>query len=227
MGDRVLLVEKLLKGYPTKAKELLIDYLKDVSVQRAVEQYMGTTAPALPAMTFSEQPEPLQTNSYHHAAPPRLRTQNRVPDPKREPFTPSDSAGSVKSYTSSATSAGLEKINLMPSTGPDLPVIARVAPVRHHLIRDKVVHNRGIEINPDPVSELVSLPGEERMITATKAVDMTWCRRNSFNSEPGTFYVVPSACINSDVVLGSNVPTARRFSCQFTAMFYRAYERIR
>lgn len=220
MGDRLTLARKLLDNYHSKALELLMDYLQDKEIRAATEQYIGQhdPSPVRLDMPLAQQSEPSGTRSHHlDSSLLHKSTRKSIPDARYGLPTPSNSAGSVKSHSSSLAAAGLERIYLIScdDDGADRPVLAKSAPGRHNLIRDKVAYGRGLGASPDPVDEmvLVHLPsGGQRYERVKAAVNLTWRRRNEFTTNVDVFYVVSATLFDSDVILGSEVSLESRVS---------------
>lgn len=219
MGDRVTLAQKLLGNYPSKALELLVDYLQDKEIRTATEQYIGQHNPSPVRLdpAFEQQPRSSRTRLYHpDSSIPQRTTRQNIPDARHGLHTPPTSAGSVKSHASSLAAAGLERIYLISydDDGADQPVISRSAPVKHNLIGDKVVYGRSLGASTDHVDELVSVPlpsGGQRREKVTTAVNLTWRRRKEFTTNVDTFYIVSARLLDSDVILGSDGSLERQF----------------
>jgi hypothetical protein len=221
MGDRVTLAKKLLDHYPTKAQELLITYLQDKEIRTATEQYIGQNQPSGRLdPPLEQQHRHSRTRSYHPDSSLFQRTTpQNMPDDRHALHalhTPPTSAGSVKSHTSSVAAAGLEKIYLISciDDGADQPVLSRSIPVKHNLIRDKVVYGRSLGASPVPVDEFVSVPlssGGQRRVKVTTAVNMPWRRRNEFTTNVDIFYIVSAQFLDCDVILGSDESLERQY----------------
>lgn len=210
MGDRLTLAEKLLNSYPSKAVELLMDYLQDKAIRTETEQYIGQHDPSPAKLDAAFEPQSRSTRNRSHysdASAPQRTTRQNIPNAKYGQPTPSNSAGSVKSHTSSMAAAGLEKIFLLScdTDGAEKPVYAKTTQGKHNLIRDKVVFGRGLGTDTDLVDEAVAVPippgGWEK---ATRAVNLTWRRRNEFTTNEDTFYIVSARSLDCDVILASD-----------------------
>jgi hypothetical protein len=211
MGDLVTLAKKLLDHYPTKAQELLITYLQDKDIRTATEQYIGANQPSARIdAPFEQQHRHSRTSPYHPDSSAFQRTtRQNMPDDRHLLQTPPTSAGSVKSHASSLAAAGLEKIYLISSNDDDedQPVLSRSIPVEHNLIRDKVVHDRGLSDSRVSVDKLVSVPlpsGGQRRVKVTTAVKLAWRRRHECASNVDIFYIVSAQFLRNDVILGSD-----------------------
>jgi hypothetical protein len=212
MGDRYTLAHKLLDQYPSKAVELLMDHLRDDGIRAATERYIGQTEPT-PARHDAALEQRPGSSSAHIRRPssslPQRMTRQNMPDGRHTLHTPSNSAGSVKSHASSlAAAAGMERIYLMSDDeSDDQPVTSIRAPGRYNLIGDQVVYDRGFGASQVGVEESVSVQhqsGKQRLVTAKRAVNITWRRRNELRSRLNTFYVVPADMLDSDVLLASD-----------------------
>lgn len=225
MGDLVILAQKLLDNYRSKALELLIIYLQDKEVRTATEQYIGQNDPAPVRLdaTFEQQTRSPQTRTQHPDSSLLQRpSQQSIPDAKHGLHTPSTSAGSVKSHASSLAAAGLERIYLIScdDDSKDQPVISKTVPMKHNLIRDKVVYRHGFMPSTQRVDEMISVPlpsGGQRWENVTTAVDLTWRRRNQFTTDVDTFYMVPARLLDCDVILGSDESMERQITSGWSA----------
>ncbi|KZM26237.1 uncharacterized protein EKO05_0006845 [Ascochyta rabiei] len=218
MGDRTTLVEKLLDGYRSKAHELLMDYLRNEKIRTETEQYIGQNEPSSKRVeeAFEQQHKPsrnLPRRSDLSLQQGRIRKD--IPDARNGLYTPSNSAGSVKSEASSLASAGLERIYLISCDEiEDQPVTSRSEPVKHCLIGDRVVNNRSLAANKIIVDERVNVPlrsGGQKSEKATTAVSLTWRRRKEFTTNVDTFYIVSALLLGCDVILSSDPTLNRRF----------------
>jgi hypothetical protein len=210
MGDRLTLAEKLLNSYPSKAVELLMDYLQDKAIRTETEQYIGQhdPSPAKLDAAFEQQSRSIRHRShYSDASPPQRTTRQNIPNARYGQPTPSNSAGSVKSHTSSMAAAGLERIYLLScdTDGAEKPVYAKITQGKHNLIGDKVAFGRGLGTDTDPVDEVVAVPiPPGSWEKATRAVNLTWRRRNEFTTNEDTFYIVSARSLDCDVILASD-----------------------
>lgn len=216
MGDRVTLARKLLDGYHSKALELLVDYLQDKRIRTATEQYIGQHDPSPMALDAAFEQQPTSSLTRSHSSLLQKGTRQNIPDTRHGLQTPSISAGSVKSQASSLAAADLERIYLISccDDSTDQPVISRSAPVKHNLIRDKVVYGRNLGARPDPVDEVVYVPlpsSGQRWEKVTTAVNLTWRRRGELTTNVDTFYIVSGRLLDIDVILGSDGTLERRF----------------
>jgi len=209
MGDRHTLAEKLLDGYRSKAMELLMDYLKDEKICAETERYIGQHHPSPARVNTAFEQLPVATPARPHrysSSLPQTTARRKTSDAPHGQHTPSNSAGSGISQRSSLTAPGVEKIWLLShdEERKDQLVISRRGTGKDYLIQEKALYNRGFGTEQTTVDELVNVPGRQKAISVTKAVNLTWRRPSALSTSNDTFYVVPNGFIDSDIVLASD-----------------------
>jgi len=219
MGDRLTLAHRLLRDHPTKAVELLMDYLRDANIKAETEQFIGQNTPQRNLETESDHLREILPAPSHHRTSSAQQASGRhhMQRMRNSIQTPSASAGSNKSFASGLAAAGMEKITVLScdDDSADQVVIAMYGSGKHNLIGDDVAYGgRGLSANQYRLDESMLVPTPSGPARVTTAVDLTWRNpgRNKGKTKMGTFYVVPENLLDSDVVLASDESMERQFS---------------
>jgi len=228
MGDRHTLAEKLLNGYRAKAMELLMDYLKDEKIRAETERYIGQHHPSPTRIDTTLEQQTAASPAHSRRLSSSLSqstTRRKTPNTQHGLHTPSISAGSVISQGSSLSAPGVEKIWLLAHNdeGKDQQVISRQGTSEEYLIRKKALWNRGFVTGQVAVNESVSVPGRQKPVSVSNAVDLTWRRPNALMTSKDTFYVVPDGLIDCDVVLGCDESFEDQHPSGQSATMHRMY----
>ncbi|KAI4641876.1 uncharacterized protein J4E79_011647 [Alternaria viburni] len=218
MGDRLTLAHRLLRDHPTKAVELLMDYLKDANIKAETEQFIGQNPPQRNLETESDHLHEILPAPSHHrnSSAQQASGRHHMQRMRNSIQTPSASAGSNKSFASGLAAAGMEKITILTcdDDSADQVVIAMYGSGKHNLIGDDVAYGgRGLSANQYRLDESMLVPTPSGSARVTTAVDLTWRNpgRNKGKTKMGTFYVVPENLLESDVVLASDESMERQF----------------
>ncbi|KAI4611069.1 uncharacterized protein J4E87_010588 [Alternaria ethzedia] len=76
---------------------------------------------------------------------------------------------------------------------------------------ERTMYNRGFGGKQKRVNESVNVPGSQRSVNVSAAVDLTWRRPGELTTDEARFYVVPKALLDSDVALAADESMEHQF----------------
>lgn len=181
--------------------------LQNKDIRTETEQFMGQRSSSPVRHDAPVKQQPRSRRQRRDSSQIQRTARQNIPNARHDLGTPPNSTGSVTSYTSSAATAGVERIYLMFSDNDveDRPVMSRSVPGKHNLIGDSLAFSDGFVARKFPVDESVFVPlssGGQRREKVTVGVTVSWHRYKELKTKSGTFYVVSSNLLDCDVILG-------------------------
>jgi hypothetical protein len=224
LGARIV-VDQLLERSPEKAAELLVRYCQDTRIHNEIATYLihqssrsvqpGALSPSNSLnITLAPQRSASSVDSHHSESPLMRQRLARRPSASARPLAPLSPPSTVpssSSHSSRGEAAPGDYIVLLTFTDGSVRediVRMRTAPIACSVMREDVVHKRGLTASLRETDECRVFvpypPGShaQTQVPVTYRAKLEWIRPRSNSTHSTTFYIVPKALLDVDVVLG-------------------------